>query len=178
MLVEDMHNVLKKEMQDYDYRPEDSPKPLNHEYVNARQNVVNDPALDIGKDAAQRLAQNDYDKLDQMEANHPGWSGNRDIGVQSKANDLKHQHGGTLTDTSKTVASTLVQRGHEDAIKQVAESKKPPLLQQFNSQTGGSGSVPSPVKSDRMSKYVTESPNPPPSRLSELFTQTQNPKGF
>lgn len=141
--------------------------------------VVNDPpSPDIGLAAAQKMAQHDYDKLDRSPT---AYDGNRDIGIQGHANQLKRAHGGSLTDTSKTLASHMVQQSNENAIRDATMTKErhSAVINQVNNHGGGGGGNSGPrQKSDRLSDKDVGSANPPAARLHELFSTTTNPKQY
>lgn len=127
---------------------------------------------DIGKAAAEEMAQHEYNKRKGLR--NPS---TRDIGIQAHANQLNRTNKNILGDNDPTVAHELAKKSHEDAIKNASEKSKPMVVQQFSS-TGGINTLTPGEKSGRLSGKEVGSVNPPPARLKELFTSNVNQKWY
>jgi hypothetical protein len=92
--------------------------------------------------------------------------------------EYNRANGWNKNDHQPTVAGQLAKKSHDDSIHEASRAMSPPIHQQIHSSTGGSHTLTPPHKTDRMSDKDVGSANPPAHRLKELFTSTENGKGF
>jgi hypothetical protein len=87
---------------------------------------------------------------------------------------------GRHTDKGETVAGAFVKNVNADAMNDAAAKTHAAAVNSTVTNTQGlpGGHLTGPHKSDRMSHKEVGSPNPPSTRLKELFTTTENGKGF
>jgi hypothetical protein len=81
-------------------------------------------------------------------------------------------------DTQKTTAAQLVHNSNTEAVNAAAQAKHAASvnIHQMHASTGGAHSLTPAGKSDRLSDRDVGSANPPPQRLSELFTSGPSAK--
>jgi hypothetical protein len=86
---------------------------------------------------------------------------------------------GRPVDKGETVAGALVKNSNADAMKDAADKAHSASVNAtISNPQSPPGQLTGPHKSDRMSNKDVGSPNPPPARIKELFTTTENGKGF
>jgi hypothetical protein len=146
------------------------------------RNNPNTPFVDLHRGpSGPNKYQNRYRPEDSMDGGDAGYQAARAQyeDQMTYARDAARGHQGYgRTDTQKTTAAQLVHNSNTEAVNAAAQAKHAASvnIHQMHASTGGAHSLTPAGKSDRLSDRDVGSANPPPQRLSELFTSGPSAK--